>query len=256
MPANLSLILNLMLLVFVVVAIGRLMKSKREAVMPSQYQPSLGMVDERSVDDIISVRKVSPGSVEEQQPVDSFYDNPREEQDVAEFSTQGGSSEEAEERTQQSHQVDERNAKTATAKVSDQTLMVFLLAKNNRHFAGYELLQTLLASGLRFGEGYLFHRHQQANGQGPVIFSLAAATQSGVFDLQNIGAFSARGLCLFMQLSGNAAIDVERFDTLYETAKQLSEGLDAHILDEQRRPLTKEGLLRYHQRLSDAVGCE
>jgi cell division protein ZipA len=60
------------------------------------------------------------------------------------------------------------------------TVMMFLSAKENRQFAGYELLQTVLASGLRFGEGQLFHRHQFSNGQGPVMCSLAAATASGV----------------------------------------------------------------------------
>ena len=90
------------------------------------------------------------------------------------------------------------------------TLMMFLLAKEKRQFAGYELLQTVLASGLRFGEGNLFHRHQFPNGQGPVLCSLAAATPSGTFDLQNIGAFSIRGLCLFMYTSKNSTIDRER----------------------------------------------
>jgi len=135
-------------------------------------------------------------------------------------------------------------------------LMMLLLAKDKHNFAGYELLQTLLAAGLRFGEGSLFHRHQLSNGQGPVIFSLAAATNDGTFDLQNMGAFSARGLCLFMQPSGNATIDIERFNILYETARQLSEGLDAHLLDGNRRPLTKESLAAYQLSLGGCVQSE
>ena len=139
---------------------------------------------------------------------------------------------------------------------ADKMVVMFLLAKDKRQFAGYELLQTVLAAGLRFGEGDLFHRHQLPNGQGPVIFSLASATASGVFDLQNIGAFSARGLCLFMETSGNPTIDTDRFNILYETARQLSEGLDAHLLDEHRRPLTKEGLNRYQRALTGGVELE
>ena len=123
--------------------------------------------------------------------------------------------------------------------------MMFLLAKENRQFAGYELLQTVLAAGLRFGEGHLFHRHQFANGQGPVLCSLAAATATGVFDLQNIGAFSVRGLCLFMHASKSPSIDKERFSIMLETARQLSEGMDAYLLDDQRKPLTKERIARY-----------
>src|SRR3546814_532492 len=125
------------------------------------------------------------------------------------------------------------------------SLMMFLLAKENRQLAGYELLQTVLAAGLRFGEGNLFHRHQYTNGQGPVLCSLAAATVRGVFDLQNIGAFSVRGLCLFMQSSGNPTIDAERLTIMYETAKQLRDGLDTHLLDEYKQPLSEASVARY-----------
>lgn len=128
--------------------------------------------------------------------------------------------------------------------------MMFLLAKENRQLAGYELLQTILAAGLRYGEGHLFHRHQHAHGQGPILCSLAAATASGVFDLENIGAFSVRGLCLFMQASGNPSIDAERFQIMYETAKQLSDGLDTYLLDEGKKPLTEAGLAYYRKRLN------
>ena len=112
------------------------------------------------------------------------------------------------------------------------------------------MVQTLLSSGLRFGEGHLFHRHQFANGQGPVLCSLAAATATGIFDLQNIGAFSVRGLCLFMHASENSSIDAERFSIMLDTGRQLSEGLDAYLLDDQRKPLTEERITRYHQLLN------
>jgi cell division protein ZipA len=134
--------------------------------------------------------------------------------------------------------------------------MMFLLAKENRQLAGYELLQTVLAAGLRFGEGHLFHRHQSPNGQGPVLCSLAAATPTGVFDLQNIGAFSVHGLCLFMHASGNPTLDAERFAIMLDTAKQLSEGLDTHLLDDQRKPLSDASIQRYYRLLNLGEVCD
>jgi len=122
--------------------------------------------------------------------------------------------------------------------VNKKTLMIFVVAQGPSVFAGYELLQTLLTCGLRFGEGGLFHRHQHASGQGPILFSLAAATPSGMFDLQNMGAMTMKGLCLFMELSGNNAIDQERYDLFLHTAKQLAQELQANLLDGQQRPLT------------------
>ena len=125
------------------------------------------------------------------------------------------------------------------------SLMILVSAKENREFAGYDLLQTILGAGLRFGDGQLFHRHQSHHGQGPVLCSLAAATKTGVFDMQNIGGFRVRGLCLFMQASGNSTIDAERFDMLLETAIKLSEDLDGILLDDRREPFSKMSRSRY-----------
>lgn len=244
MQANWSLILNVLLLIGVVVAIGRLMKARKQSLSPEQYQPSLGQVAKSPYDapsyndDIIAVRRVNTESVLDTEikpkPESQHFKKPIQK------SMQPQLMPEAKRTTV---------FKEEPTTVVSSTLMMFLLAKENRQFAGYELLQTVLAAGLRFGEGHLFHRHQFANGQGPVLCSLAAATATGVFDLQNIGAFSVRGLCLFMHASKNPSIDEERFSIMLETARQLSEGMDAHLLDDQRKPLTEEGIARYYQLL-------
>ena len=137
--------------------------------------------------------------------------------------------------------------------------MIFLLDKSNRQLAGYELLQAVLSAGFRFGEGGLFHRHQFPNCQGSVMCSLAAATPTGVFDLQNIGGFVVHGLCLFMQISGHREVDAERFDMMLDTARTLSDSLDTHLLDELREPLSENSIARYHQKLmlnEEPVGVE
>jgi len=237
MPANFSIILNVILLIGVVIAIRALMKGKREQVRLSQpkwaHKPSFPAAVE--TDEILAVRKVSPPEnkfifsdliIDESEKPEAFVTEIEPEDTVA---------------------VEPINESPA-----DLQIMMFLLAKEGKKIAGYELLQTLLTAGLRFGEGALFHRHQYSNGKGPVLFSLAAATATGTFDLQNIGAFSAHGLCLFLQASHNAMIDAERFETLLETAKQLSEDLDTHWLDECRKPFTKESELRMRQALNIA----
>ena len=52
-----------------------------------------------------------------------------------------------------------------------------------------------------------------------------------------------------MQASKNPSIDAERFTVMLETARQLSEGLDAYLLDDQRKPLSAERLTRYYHML-------
>lgn len=229
MQANWSLILNVLLLIGVVISIGRLMKARRQNFNVVNTEPALGKVEAKHFDDIISVRKVSPDfsaghSVHDEPAVDAVA---------------------ATKKTVINPTIEERKQEPAEQNETGQSLMMFLLAKEGRTLAGYELLQTILAAGLRFGEGQLFHRHQHSNGQGPVLCSLAAATATGVFDLQNIGAFSVRGLCLFMQSSGNPTIDAERLSIMLDTARQLSDDLDTHVLDEQRRPFTNDSVTRF-----------
>lgn len=217
MQTNWSVMVNALLLVVVLGAMIFMIKGRRKSDYDRVQSPSLGTMEAARDDDIIAVRRID--------------------EDKAAKPVMRETSEEIE-------------------SAGTRPLMLFLSAKADRQFAGYELLQTLLAAGLRFGEGHLFHRHQHPNGQGPVLCSLAAATESGVFDLQNIGAFSVRGLCLFMQASGNPTIDAERLSIMLDTAGQLSEGLDAYLLDERKVLLSDAGIQRYYERLNLAVDYE
>ncbi len=216
-----SLILSALGFLGMSVVMLKVLKSRQQKSELHYVNPSLGAVAETPVhDDVIAVRKITPVSPDI---------------DIKE---------------------EEVTPKITNFELPSSSIMMFLLAKQNRQIAGYELLQTLLAAGLRFGEGNLFHRHQHDNGRGPVLCSLAAATPTGVFDLQNIGAFNARGLCLFMHTCGNPTIDNDRFAIMLETAKQLSEGLDTHLLDDHRQLLNDESIARYSKLLGgDVVTC-
>ena len=241
MSINWSFVLNALLLTGVVVAIVRMVKAKRAVgLVPATRQtttPRMGAFSSEHTDDIIAVRKVDASPILSVQPklhpvLAAKYDEPILEKNDKPL------------QIEETPAVEKQKIESKSA-----TLVLFLLAKENRQLAGYELLQTLLAAGLRFGEGQLFHRHQHPNGQGPVLCSLATATPTGVFDLQNIGAFSVHGLCLFMQPSSNQSIDAERFGIMLDTAKQLSEGLDTYLLDDQRKPWSDATLSRYYRKL-------
>lgn len=227
MQANWSLILNVLLLLGVLITIGLLIKTRKQQQslnFRETNKPSLGQIgaaESACSDDIIAVRKINQDTLEAKISLHQNTEPPKEDPQ---------------------HKLNQAS-----------TLMLFLMAKEKRQFAGYELLQTVLAAGLRFGEEQLFHRHQFSNGQGPVLCSLAAATTTGAFDLQNIGAFSVRGLCLFMNASQNPGIDKERFSIMLDTAKQLSEGLDAHLLDDKQKPLTPARIEHYWEQLQAVV---
>lgn len=131
------------------------------------------------------------------------------------------------------------------------TITLHLVAKTDKPYAGYELLQTLLTCGFRFGEMSLFHRHEQKSGAGPILFSLAACTPDGTFDLARIGGFSCNGLVLFMkprQLDQPAQV----FEKMLETADQLIQDLSGSVLNANQQLLTKADVVTLHQQLQQA----
>lgn len=127
--------------------------------------------------------------------------------------------------------------KAAPTKTSIKIINV--MAKSPHHFRGYELLQTLLSAGLRYGDMKIFHRHQHPNGKGPILFSLASVTEPGTFDIQKIGEFNSPGVTLFMQTS-ESSFDDERYQLMLATAEQLAEELEGVVFDQSFAPISQE----------------
>ncbi|NDH67644.1 MAG: cell division protein ZipA [Gammaproteobacteria bacterium] len=259
---NWSLMLNALLLIGVVIAIVRTVQSRRQQELHKTVKNIIPSVAPTNAsDEIIAIRKVGQHTptaatlkptiglpLRQQSHISPTIQQPPKPDVPRQSPTLSFTP------SQPTAQAETKNSSPAA-----ETIMIFLLAKSNRQLAGYELLQAVLSAGFRFGEGGLFHRHQFPNCQGSVMCSLAAATPTGVFDLQNIGGFVVHGLCLFMQISGHREVDAERFDMMLDTARTLSDSLDTHLLDELREPLSENSIARYHQKLmlnEEPVGVE
>ncbi len=251
---NWSLMLNALLLIGVVVAIVRTVQTRRQQE-EKKAAPNVTVNPAQSnfYDDIIAVRKVADNIAIAPKPSISIPLRQRQQATLNRSARPEVPQPLAPKLQAVPDSTNEQeipaSVQTFTPVEPAESMMMFLLAKSNRQLAGYELLQAVLSAGFRFGEGDLFHRHQYPNCQGPVMCSLAAATPTGTFDLQNIGGFVVHGLCLFMQISGSPDIDAERFDILLDTARTLSDSLDTYLLDNMREPLSEKSIARYHQRL-------
>lgn len=130
--------------------------------------------------------------------------------------------------------------------------VVSLMVKSSpeKSYAGYELLQALLSSGLRFGKMNIFHRYQHANNTNAVLFSLASAVKPGTFEMPKMGGFSTPALMLFMQVSTQKD-PANAFEAMLETARQLVDDLEGEICDDQRQPLTDEKVAAIRMVFSD-----
>ena len=198
MQANISLVFNLLLLAGVIYAIFRILK-KQPSTESNEIAPSGSNSTER--DDIIAIRKIPSQPAEKTinltQPV----------------------TDEKPARSVKNHQ------------------LYFLVPNKQTHFQGYELLQSLLAVKLRFGEGNFFHYYQQQNGITESVFTVTATSQTGEFDLNQMHSFKTRGLCLFIEAKPEESKNEEALKILLDSAHILAQKLDATLLNEHQKPI-------------------
>lgn len=128
-------------------------------------------------------------------------------------------------------------------KITD-LIIINLTAEPHQPYRGYELLQALLTSGLRYSKKGLFHRYDDPIGRGNILFNLVSSIEPGTFDLPKMGSFSTPGLTLFMQIP-TVKNPTQVFDLMLSTANELAEDLGGQLLDEQRQPLTDEKIAKW-----------
>ncbi|MHA7002362.1 cell division protein ZipA [Aeromonas schubertii] len=124
-----------------------------------------------------------------------------------------------------------------------------LMARPGRELEGGTLLSSLLATGFKFGEMEIFHRHEDADGHGEVLFSIINMVKPGTFNPYRMEQFTTPGVSLFMQLPlrSNAAL---AFEEMLRTADQLASDLDAMLTDMERSPLSDETIDRCRRELA------
>lgn len=131
-------------------------------------------------------------------------------------------------------------------------ISLHLMAPRDCPYNGYELLQALLANGLRYGDKNIFHRYETKTGQGRILFSLASVNKPGTFELSNMGSFSCPGLTLFMILK-DLADPVGTLDAMLEVAKQLIEDLGGELWDDHHEVLSMERVTQLRARVRQCV---
>jgi cell division protein ZipA len=129
-----------------------------------------------------------------------------------------------------------------------EVLVISVVARDPHGFRGQALLQSILESGLRFGDMDIFHRHESMAGNGEVLFSMANGVKPGTFDLDNIDNFTTRAVSFFLGLPGPRH-PKQAFDLMVAAARKLSHELDGELKDEQRSVMTAQTIEHYRQRI-------
>ena len=129
-----------------------------------------------------------------------------------------------------------------------EVLIVNIMARAGETFPGQLLLDSLVEENLKFGDMDIFHRHEDEDGNGSVLFSVANMIVPGTFSLAEMTSFSTRGISMFMQLpvSGES---LQAFDIMAKSAKTICAKLDGELKDENRSVMTGQTFEHYRQRV-------
>ena len=127
-------------------------------------------------------------------------------------------------------------------------ITLFVRATEKRPFGGPELVRSMNAVGLKFGDMSIFHHF----GAGDLrtakpLFSAANMFEPGTFDLGRIEAFRTTGIVMFMQLPGALEGPVA-FELLLNTAQRLAELLGGEIYATPQAALDPKGIARLRRR--------
>lgn len=145
-------------------------------------------------------------------------------------------------------------ASEAAAEAEEQEVtdifIIYVESLSSGGFQGPDLLQSVLESGMRFGDMDIFHRHESASSNSDKLFSMANALNPGTFDLDNLEGFSTRSLCFFMSLPGPKQ-PKQAFELMLTAARKLASELGGELKDDHRSDLTGQTIEHYRQRVLD-----
>ena len=118
-----------------------------------------------------------------------------------------------------------------------QVIQLAVLPMQGDVLTGPTLLDAFTKLDLEFGEMGVFHYYERQDGVENQCFLVANLLEPGTFPVGNMSDFESSGIVLFFQV--NASINPElAFDSMLNTARELSQMLNATLVDEEMKELT------------------
>jgi cell division protein ZipA len=114
-------------------------------------------------------------------------------------------------------------------------------ATDSRVFRGRDVESAARRLGLQFGAMNIFHMESAATPGGPHLFSMANMIQPGDFKAEEWDTLVTPGVTFFLSVPCTHR-PAQIFEHMAEIAASLAEALDGQLLDQDRRPLTDQGL--------------
>lgn len=133
---------------------------------------------------------------------------------------------------------------------AEMVLVIHTIARDMEGFRGKDLLFLFNSCDLRYGEKDIFHRFEEADGEGCIQFSVAQMHNPGTFDPAQMADQNFGGLSFFMSLPGPKK-PLEAYEAMSEMAQVVSRNLKADVLDGSHSAMTPQTMEHERQQILD-----
>lgn len=147
------------------------------------------------------------------------------------------------------HHVSAQRARETLAH-AEEVIVISVMARNDGGFSGTDLLNLMLACGLRYSEMGIFLRYETEDAESELQFAMVDVVKPGTFDLEAMDDFATSGVTFLMPLPG-ARDSAAAFEAMVETAMVLVRNLGGELKDENRSVMTAQTVEFARQRVQE-----
>lgn len=141
-------------------------------------------------------------------------------------------------------------AHAATTKQPQDYLLIRVISLSAEGFTGSAIMQSLLESGLMFGERDMFYRYNAGMNNQEVLFKVMNGAGAGNFNVDDVDNFRTRVMAFFVELPGPEH-PRQAFEMMLVAARKLAIDLDGDACDDRNNSLTNQTVEHYRQRIAE-----
>ncbi|WP_299261471.1 cell division protein ZipA [uncultured Kushneria sp.] len=145
--------------------------------------------------------------------------------------------------------IEGESARTALAD-AEEVVVISVMSRDEDGFHGPDLLQLVLACGLRLDDRGVFHRFETESSQSPLQFSMVNVVKPGTFDLEVMEEDATPGVTFLMPMP-SAKSSRDAFEAMFETAMVLVRNLGGELKDENHSVMTGQTVEFARQRVHE-----
>ena len=127
-------------------------------------------------------------------------------------------------------------------------LVLNIHARNGEMFRGSRLFNAFEQNHLIFGENSVYHRHVDAAGTGPAIFSVTNMVHPAHFPEGGSESFETPGVAFYLMLPCEIGRADQNFNLMLQTVQRIADSLGGDVLDHERNLITPHRISSYRDK--------